>query len=302
MAWAALGGAFALKGSILSLQDLVVKGLEMEQRALAIDPDLSDAHSWLGTALLSLNRVDEALTSIHTAIRLDPGNGQAHQALARALWVGKGDFAAAIPVFERSIVLNPEAGYSYLQLGLLLSWERRYAEAERVLRRAVDLQDQFISGNAGLQMVGANARLGYVFYLQGRNADAIREYERGMAFLQTSDHALKERSLMELDIKLGAAYLRDGKMDEARARFDRALKTFESRVAKGADDPFTRYYIADLHALRGDADRAFDSLERVFEQQPALTAARIVRDPDLTSLRDDPRFARIADAGALKTL
>ena len=90
-------------------------------------------------------------------------------------------------------------------------------------------------------------------------------------------------------------------MDEARKHFDRALKTFESRVAKGADDPFTRYYIADLHALRGDADRAFDSLERVFDKQPALTAARVIRDPDLESLRDDPRFARIADSRVVNT-
>jgi serine/threonine protein kinase/tetratricopeptide (TPR) repeat protein len=296
MAWASLGSAFALKGSFLSINDLVLKGMEMERRALAIDPDLSDAHAWLGSALLSLGRVDEAITSIQKAIRLDPGNGQAHQALARALWVGKGDFAGAIPVFERSIVLNPEAGYSYLQLGLLLSWEGRYAEAERVLRRAVELQNQFISGNAGLQMVGANARLGYVYYLQGRYADAIAEYERGMAFLQTSDHALKERSVMELDIKLGAAYHREGQMEEARRHLDRALKTFDARVAKGADDPFTRYYIVDLHAIRGDVDRAFDSLERVFALQPALTAARIVRDPDLAGLRDDPRFARFAES------
>ena len=296
MAWASLGSAFALKGSFLSINDLVLKGMEMERRALAIDPDLSEAHAWLGSALLSLGRVDEAIKSIQNAIRLDPGNGQAHQALARALWVGKGDFAAAIPVFERSIVLNPEAGYSYLQLGLLLSWEGRYAEAEGVLRRAVDLQDQFISGSAGLQMVGANARLGYVYYLQGRYQDAIREYDRGMAFLQTSDHALKERSVMELDIKLGAAYQHEGQMENARRHFDRALKTFEARVAKGADDPFTRYYIADLHALRGDADRAFDSLERVFAVQPALTAARIVRDPDLSSLKEDPRFARFSES------
>ena len=300
VAWAALGGAYSLKGSFLSLTDLVLKGLEMERRALSIDPELSDAHGWLGTALLNLGRVDEALTSIHDAIRLDPSNGQAHQALARALWVGKGDFAAAIPVFERSIVLNPEAGYSYLQLGLLLSWEGRYAEAERVLRRAVDLQDQFISGNAGLQMVGANARLGYVYYLQGRYADAIREYERGTFFLQSSDHALKERSLIELDVKLGAAQLRSGQAAEAKRHFDHALKTFESRVAKGADDPFTRYYIANLHALRGDADRAFDSLERVAAVQPALTAARISRDPDLASIKDDPRFAQLQAGRALE--
>jgi tetratricopeptide (TPR) repeat protein len=164
----------------------------------------------------------------------------------------------------------------------------------------VDLQDQFISGNAGLQMVGANARLGYVYYLQGRYADAIREYERGIAFLQTSDHALKERSLIELDIKLGAARLRAGQPADGKRHFDRALKTFEARVAKGADDPFTRYYISDLHALRGDADRAFDSLERVAAALPALTAARIQRDPDLASLKDDPRFAQLSSGRALE--
>ena len=56
---------------------------------------------------------------------------------------------------------------------------------------------------------------------------------------------------------------------------------FDSLIAKGADDPFTRYYIAGLHALSGDADRAFDSLQRVAERLPALTAARVRRDPDL---------------------
>ena len=79
MAWAALGGAFSLKGSFLSIQDLVLKGLDMERRALALDPDLSDAHSWKGAALLMLGKVDEAITSIQEAIRIDPGNGQAHQ-------------------------------------------------------------------------------------------------------------------------------------------------------------------------------------------------------------------------------
>ena len=187
-----------------------------------------------GAALLMLGKVDEAIASIQEAIRIDPGNGQAHQTLARALWVGKGDFSAAIPVFERSIVLNPDAGYSYLQLGLLLSWERRFAEAERVLRRAVELQDQFISGNAGLQMVGANARLGYVYYLQGRYDDAIREYDRGVSFLQTSDHALKERSLIELEVKLGAAYHRAGRMESAKKHFDKAVKTFEARASPSA--------------------------------------------------------------------
>jgi serine/threonine protein kinase/tetratricopeptide (TPR) repeat protein len=290
LAWAALGGAFSLKGAFLSLRELVEQAIELEQKALAIDPELADARMWLGAALLNLGRTDEAIAEIREAIRLEPDNGQAHQALARAYWVGKGDFAAAIPEFENAIRLNPEAGYSYLQLGLLLAWEGQYARAEEVCRRAVELQDQYISGNAGLQIVGANARLGYVYYLQARYQDALREYERGLSFVGSSDHALKDRTAIEINMKMGAAYHRMGQAADAARHFHRALKLFGSLIASGADDPFTRYYIACLHALDGAPDKAFESLERVAARLPALTAARMRRDPDLDSLRADLRF------------
>ena len=295
MAWAALGGAYSLKGSFLSIDDLVRKAVEMERRAVAIDPELADAHMWLGTALLNLGQVDDAIVSIEAAIKLEPENGQAYQAMGRAYWAGKGNFAAAIPAFRKAIELNPEAGYSYLQLGLLLAWEGKYEEAEAICRRAVELQDQYISGNAGLQVVGANARLGYVFYLQGRYDEAIREYERGLAFVASSDHALKERTSIEITMKIGAAYHRMGKAEEAARFFARALKSFDARVAKGADDPYTRYYIACLLALSGDEERALDMLERVYATLPALTAARARRDPDLDSLRGRPRFEAVTN-------
>lgn len=290
LAWATLGGAYMLKGSFLSLRDLVEKALDIERRALGIDPDLADAHVWMGAALVTLGRTDEAIGAIREGLRLEPDNGQAHQALARALWVGKGDFAAAIPEFERSIELNPEAGYSYLQLGLLLAWEGHYRRAEDVCRRAVELQDQYISGNTGLQVVGANARLGYVYYLQGRYDDALGEYQRGLSFVASGDHALKERTAIELNVKMGAAHHRLRQPQEATSHFDRAIRMFDGLIAKGADDPFTRYYIAVVHALTGAVDRAFDSLERVASELPALTVARMRRDPDLERLHHEPRF------------
>ena len=84
-----------------------------------------------------------------------------------------------------------------------------------------------------------------------------------------------------------------GRQADAARHFDRALKMHSALSARGADDPFTRYYIACLYALRGDADKAFDSLSRVATRYPDLTAARMRRDPDLESLRDDPRFAQL---------
>lgn len=298
LAWAALGAAFGLKGNFLSIPDMLHRAIELERRALAIDPELADAHHWLGSSLLSLGRTDDAILAIREALRLDPDSGQAHQGLARAYWVGKGDFTAAIPLFERAIALNPEAGYSYLQLALLLAWEGQLARAEEVCRRAVELQEQYISGNLGLQIVGAHSRLGYVHYLRGHYDAALREYERELSFIGASDHALRERTLLELNVKLGAAYLRQGRPEDAARHFGRAMKAFDARVATGADDPFTRYYIATLHALRGDADQALDSLERVARALPALTAARARRDIDLESLREVPRFQALLTAAA----
>jgi tetratricopeptide (TPR) repeat protein len=111
-----------------------------------------------------------------------------------------------------------------------------------------------------------------------------------MRFASTSDHALKERTSIEITMKLGAAYYRWGKPDEAARFFDRALKAFDQRVAKGGDDPYTRYYIACLLAMRGEIDRALDMIERVHRALPALTTARIRRDPDLENLKGHPRF------------
>jgi adenylate cyclase len=295
-AWAALGAAFGLKGSFLSIGDMLHQAIELEHRALAIDPDNVDARVWLATALVGLGRVDDGIVELREALRLDPDNGQAHQGLARAFWIGKGDFAAAVPEFERSIALNPEGGYSYLQLGLLLAWLGDFDRAEEVCRRAVDLQEQYLSGNTGLQVVGAHARLGYIHYLRGDYEGALREYERELLFIGSSDHALRERTGIELNVKIGAAMQRLGRREDADRHFDRALKAFDARVARGADDPFTRYYIACLHALRGDRERALDSLERVARTLRPLTAARVGRDPDLESLRAEPRFTALLEA------
>ena len=253
MAWAALGGAYALKGSFLSIADLVRKGIDMERRAIEHRSGPADAHVWLGAALLNLGQVDEAIAAINDGIRLDPENGQAYQSLGRAYWVGKGDFAAAIPAFRKAIELNPEAGYSYLQLGLLLAWEGQFEEAEKVCRRAVELQDQYISGNAGLQVVGANCAAGLCLLPAGtirRRHSRVRTRAR----VRQRPPITRSRNgrQIEITMKLGAAYHRWGRTEEAGRFFDRAMKAFDQLVAKGADDPYTRYYIACLLALRGE--------------------------------------------------
>ncbi|MFP5380229.1 MAG: tetratricopeptide repeat protein, partial [Vicinamibacteria bacterium] len=137
----------------------------------------------------------------------------------------------------------------------------------------------------GLLIVGAHSRLGYVFYRAGRYDDAIAAYRKELEYLSVSDHALRERTLVELHQKLSAAFTRAGQHEEAAAHADRAARLFDARLSAGADDAFTRYYMAALHALRGDAEQAVGHLRRPLAELGPLTRWRLPRDPDFDPVR-----------------
>ena len=61
-----------------------------------------------------------------------------------------------------------------------------------------------------------------------------------------------------------------------------------TRLTEGFAD-MAAYQIADVHAYRGDKDRAFEWLERARRQRDSgLIGLRI--DPFLANLREDPRW------------
>lgn len=292
-AWAALSAAYDLKGGFLSIPELSHKAVEFAEKAIALNPRLSHAHQFLGGAYSTLGRYDEAIAAMNEAVRLEPNNAGAHGSLARAYWLGKGMVEEAIIELEHAVSINPQAGYSYLQLVFLHTLVGNYSRAEAAAKPAIELQEKFISGKEGLQVVGAHTRLGYCYYRQGRYDEAIAEYERELEFLKTSDHALRDRSLTELEQKLGAAYQRKGMTEEAEQHFKGALKRYEHRIGKGGDDPFTKYYIACLYSLKGDADHALKYLKESLGPLKEINTLRAKSDPDFENLREDSRFREL---------
>ncbi|MEK6410425.1 MAG: protein kinase [Acidobacteriota bacterium] len=292
-AWAALSVAYDLKGGFLSIPELSQKAVEYAEKAVKLNPRLSQAHQFLGGAYNTLGRYDEAIAEISEAVRLEPNNAGAHGSLARAYWIGKGMVEEAIVELEHAVAINPQAGYSYLQLVFLHTLVGNYSRAEAAAKHAIELQEKFISGKEGLQVVGAHTRLGYCYYRQGRYDEAIQEYEREAEFLKSSDHALRDRSLTELEQKMGAAYLRKGMTEEAGQHFKSAIKRFEDRLGKGSGDPFTKYYMACLYSLKGDSDRALKCLGESLGPLKAINTLRAKTDPDFENLREDSRFREL---------
>jgi serine/threonine protein kinase/Tfp pilus assembly protein PilF len=286
-AWSALGGAYALKGQFLGLSDFQRKAIEHLRRAIALNPSLANAHVWLGSALIALGEVDQGIDALETAARLEPGHWEVHQTLARALWLSRGMVPEGIVELRRSIALNPDSGYSHLQLSLLEALSGHLDEAEVSARQAIELQERAMSGTEGLLIVGAHARLGYVHYLRGNYDAAYVEYRRELEYVTSSDHALRERTLIELHQKLSALHRARGEPEAAMRFGDMAIEAHARRVAGGADDPATRYYVAAVYAGRGDVERTREHLALPLKQLPAFTRWRIPRDPDFTTIRTE---------------
>ena len=281
-----LANALDIKGSFLSLPDLFDRSLALATEATRLRPDNADAHEQLGDTFTSMGRYDESVAALQEAIRLAPDRATSHGSLARAYWLGKGDVDGAIAEFETTLRLNPAAGYMHLQLALLYTLRGDYEAAEQLSRDAIRLQDQAMSGATGLIVVGAHSRLGYVHYRQGRYDEAIREYRRELEMISVGDHLLRERTSIELQQKLGAAYRKRGDLEQAQFHENEALRLFGARLAAGADEPFTRYYVAALYALRGDATSAREHLQRPLAELPAFTKWRLPRDPDFDLVRE----------------
>jgi adenylate cyclase len=293
-----LGIAYSTKADYLVLPEMHERAIVRLRRALDIDPGLVRAWRELGGSLVARGRVEEGIEAIRRGLALDPRDEGALRAMGRALMLGRGAFREAAAYHDEALAINPMAGWSALQLAHCAAYLGEYARGEAAARRAVALQEEFLSGHERVLVIGAYMRLGHLAGLQGRHEEALRHFQEELAFLHRVDHALRGRIQVELHLRLGGAHLRLGHQDEATAALRVARENFEKRVRLGADDPFTRYYAACVYALRGERELALDSLQRSAQERRPFTVERAKREPDLESLRDEPRFREILEGRA----
>jgi serine/threonine-protein kinase len=290
-----LGAAYASKADYLSMPELRGRAIASLRKALELQPSYARAWRELGGLLVGADLDTEGMAAIRRALALDPDDGANYAAMARALFIGYGRFAEAAGWYERALERNANGGWYALQLAHCAALLREFSRADRAAARAIELQEAFLSGREGLAIAGGYIRAGHIAALQGRHTDALTFFDREIDFLSRMDHPLRNRILVELNARIGGSYLQLGQTRKAQAVLDVALESFERRVRLGADDPFTRYYAAAVHALRGDAEPAIAFLERAVTQQRGLNVARARIEPEFDRIRTDPRFQRLLE-------
>lgn len=270
------GRRFFLQTRLRSLQF----ARDMFTRAIELDEDFAMAHAGLAdvAALIATYYpaakadLEDALEASRRALSLDPELAEAHSAHGAVLSV-MGELPAAEAAFRRATELDPrlyEARYFHARACFQLG---RFEEAVSLFREASAVREDYSASFFAAQSLEAMGE-----HDEARKAygEALNVVERHMQFNPDDARAATMRSV---------ALCRLGQVEEGLSWADRAL-------AMDAEDAGVRYNAACLFAVAGKPDRALECLEEAMAVGFG-NVRWLERDPDLDSLRGDPRFTSL---------
>lgn len=267
LAYAGLADCYALlyEYSATPSKDLYPKAKAAAMRALDLDDSLAEAHTSLAAAYEYEWNWTEAAQQYERAIELNENYETAHHWYSAYL-ISRKRFDGAISEARRAADLDPLSLIINTALGRALHSAGRYDEAIGQLRKTVDMDPNF-----------AEARFHLALAYEGKGAyeDAIRELEK---FIELSgDKSMKAW--------IGRVYALSGRKPQA-------LKLLAQMTELAKQGRVSPYAMATLYATLGEKDRAFEWLEKVYQERSYYVVFLNV-DPGLDSLRGDPRFAEL---------
>ena len=194
------------------------------------------------------------------AVDLDPNSPTARRTYAQFLST-RGRFDESIAESRKAIDLEPQSYLNQMDYALVLYHARRFEE-EAQWKRLIDLNpnDSF-----------NYRRLSKCMLRQGRESEAFEYLITELTMEKVDDETIE---------RFRTAYRESGWRGVTIEQIKRA-------EAKGVSNPFG---VACLYARLGDKNKAFEFLEKAYQERNDLINELRV-EPQLDPLRDDPRYA-----------
>ena len=224
------------------------RAIQLIKKAIAVQPNLAQAHSNLGNALLARGRTADAIASYRRAIELEPRFAAAHNNLGRAL-ADQGDLAAGVESCRRAVELDPSVADAHNNFGNALRGVGRLEQAEAALGRAVELAPNRADLHANLGNVLLDLkRFREAAVCHRRAIELEPKLVRAHFGLASDLRALGDmeaavesyRRAISLDPSQGVVWNAFGTALRALGRFDEAIDAFRRAIAIDADfaDPY----------------------------------------------------------------
>jgi len=248
-------------GEVGQLGEYYDAAITSARRAIAIAPDLADAHSTLGFTLFQ-GQLDARGAHDPFERSRELGAGEATVMARYAQYSARiGRERAAAEAIKRALMLDPLNPLIHRAAGAIEYAAHRYAESIPPARKALSMNPK---------LSRANAAIGDALLMLGRAEEARTAY----AAEPVEDFRLTGAAIVEHKLGHAAA---------ARAAKQQLVANLGDRVL---------YQQAQILAQWGERDTALSRLEQARRiGDSGLIYLR--NDPLLDPLRDDPRFAKL---------
>jgi serine/threonine-protein kinase len=234
------------------------KQKELAEKALALDPNLAEAHFSLGLAFADTFDWPAAEREMRRALELNPNYALAHDQYAWVL-LTQGRIDEALAEQARALEIDPLSPLYNLDYAMWLTYARRWDEAYAQIRHTQELDPNSTPGT-----------LGRILYFKGDLAGALaqslkRSYQEPKGFTS-----------------LAFIYARMGE----KAKVEQILRELDEIAKRRYVSPSVRAYV---YLALGEREKALDALEQAYVQQD-LECSMLKVEPLFDPLRDEPRF------------
>ncbi|MSU22871.1 MAG: TIR domain-containing protein [Opitutus sp.] len=264
LAYCGLADNLGYQPGVMSGKEAWTKQKELAQQALALAPNLAEAHFSLGLAQVALFEWEPGQEKMKRAIELNPNLALVYDQYAWVLAM-LARFDESIANQKKAIALDPLSPLMACDLGWWLYHARRYDEAIAQARKVLELDGNFAP---------AHHLLGSCALFKTESAAAIAALQKAKTL---DNHPFR-------DAILGYAYAVAGD----RAKAEEILRGFEEMEKQKLRFVAPGWRVMVYLGL-GDKAKALDWLDKCYEDIDAACWFLKV-DPVNDILRDEPRF------------
>jgi len=237
------------------------------QQAVMLGPEVPEPYFDLGMVFFKLDLLDKAKEQFVLAMTKKPKFYGSYYGLG-ILEYKKGNYKEASELYKKSLMRKPEDVKILYAAALCFNKLGDVEEARRLLENSISLNPDFAES---------------YFYLAQYYFDH-KDWDKALALYQEAKDR-KEKEWPEVILYRGICFFKKKERELAQPLLKQALQNSET---KG----LAYYYLAALDVLENDKEKLFAQLNKAVELDPKL-ALMAYEDPDLDSLKADPRFLNI---------
>ena len=269
-AYSGLADSYSLLGSVgtdgMAPKEAMPLAKAAAQKALELDPNLSDAHASLAYVELSYDwDLPAAGREFARALALNPNSATARHWYSH-YFMAAGDLPRAGEQMREALEIEPLSPSINIGIGWCLYYSRQYDQAIDRFRSVTEMDPS---------LPLAHQTLGMAYQQKGLMNDAIEEYQRAAALSDNSPASVTS---------LASAYAAAGRLPDARQELARLQEMSRTRYVPS-------FYFATVSYAMGDIGKTFEwGWKAVGERCDYLLYLRV--EPRVGKLAVNPEFIR----------